>query len=115
MRAEKVQSKAAKVGFDWPDYKGAVDKIYEETQEVCEVADSADKGRLQEEIGDLLFSAVNLARLLDVEPETALAKSSDKFIRRFDKMEQMVISENKNFKEMSLEEMDKYWDKAKQN
>lgn len=110
-RAEKVQDKAKKVGFDWPDVSGALQKLREETEELGQAIQ--DNGNVREELGDLLFSAVNVARFLSVDPEQALHEASEKFIRRFQKVEQMASEGKKSLEEMTLEEMDALWDKAK--
>ena len=110
-RAEKVQHKAAKVGFDWPDVTGALDKLEEEIKELRE---AVEKGtNVSEELGDVLFSAVNAARVLDVDPEDALNASSDKFISRFAYVEKAAAQEGKELHSMTLEEMDKLYERAK--
>jgi tetrapyrrole methylase family protein/MazG family protein len=113
MRAEKVQSKARKVGFDWDKVEGALDKVFEEFQEVKDVYNGKNKARILEELGDLLFSVVNVCRFLDIEPENALNYTIDKFINRFQYMEQTAASKGYNFKKMSLEQMDKLWEESK--
>ena len=111
MRAEKVQKKAKSVGFDWEDWRGALEKISEEAGEVLQAARDGDD--LAMEIGDLLFAAVNVSRLLHVSPELALNRSTDKFIRRFSAMERMIREDGKDMREMTLPEMDVYWDRVK--
>ncbi len=111
IRAEKVQKKAAKVGFDWDNIDGAYDKLKEEIDEL-KSADSFEN--IEEEFGDLLFSCVNVARFLKVNPEEALKKATDKFIARFSKVEDMATSEGKQLENMTLDEMDILWEKAKQ-
>ena len=111
IRAEKVQKKAAKVGFDWDNIDGAYDKLKEEIDEL-KSADSYEN--IEEEFGDLLFSCVNVARFLKVNPEEALKKATDKFIDRFSKLENLATSEGKQLENMTLEEMDILWEKAKQ-
>ncbi len=110
-RAEKIQEKARKAGFDWPDISGALDKLSEETEE-CRQA-SAGKGDPEEELGDLLFSAVNVSRFLGVDPETALSAACDKFIARFRRLEQLAAQEGRKLSDMSLPEMDRLWDEIK--
>ena len=112
MRAEKVQKKAKGVGFDWQEISDVYDKVYEEIDELKAAKNTED---IEEEYGDFLFAAVNLGRFLNVTPEIALAKASDKFIKRFSKMEEEAVKENKDLADMSLEEMDKLWDKIKHN
>ena len=111
-RAEKVQKKARKAGFDWPDVSGAMDKLEEET---CELKQAmADGTNVEEELGDLLFAAVNVSRFLSVDPEEALSRACDKFIRRFRSVEESARSRGQNMAQMSLEELDKLWIQAKQ-
>lgn len=113
IRAEKVQKKAAKVGFDWDDVEGAFQKIGEEAGELLEAYRKGDQVNMKEEIGDLLFAVVNAARFLNVDPEEALNFTSDKFIRRFGYVEEQAIQAGTRPEEMTLEEMDKLWDEAK--
>ncbi|MCL2367900.1 MAG: nucleoside triphosphate pyrophosphohydrolase [Oscillospiraceae bacterium] len=110
-RAEKIQAKAAKVGFDWPDATGALDKLDEEAAELKE-AISSGKGQM-EEIGDLLFSVINVARLLDIDPEEALHRTSDKFIRRFAYLEQAATNRGLDLKQMPLVEMEALYQEGK--
>ncbi len=112
IRAEKVQKKAAKVGFDWDNIDGAYDKLKEEIDEVKSAKTAKE---LEEEFGDLLFSCVNVARFLKVNPEEALKKATDKFINRFEKVENLALGEGKELENMTLEEMDVLWEKAKQS
>ena len=113
IRGYKVQKKAAEVGFDWDDVSGAFDKVKEETEELLEICQSGDKDRIKEEVGDLLFAVVNVARFLRVDPEEALNFTSEKFIRRFQYVESTATQQGKRLEEMSLEEMDMLWDAAK--
>jgi len=109
--ALKLQNRAARVGFDWPSPEGVIAKVREEVSEVeAEVSQGSDKDRLAEEIGDLLFSCVNLARKLSIDPETALRKANGKFEHRFEHMEDLL---GKPVEEASLEEMDARWNEAK--
>jgi len=111
MRASKVQKKAAQVGFDWDDALGALPKIHEEADEVrAELEAGRDPG---EEIGDLLFSCVNVARLAGLEPELLLKAATEKFIRRFTAMENLIISDEKSLEGLTLAEMDVYWSRVK--
>lgn len=112
IRAEKVQHKAAKVGFDWDDVSGALEKVREETAEVARAIDG--DGDPSEELGDLLFAAVNVARFLKTDPEEAISRTTDKFIRRFAQVEQAARDAGKDLADMSLAEMDALWDAAKQ-
>ena len=113
MKAQKVQKKAARVGFDWPDAAPVLDKIKEETAELEEAVKSGKQDAVADEIGDLLFSVVNLARKLGVESEAALAAASKKFVRRFHAMEERLIEDGKKLGELSLAEMDLVWDQVK--
>ena len=106
-RAEKVQKKAAKVGFDWDSVDGAVDKLSEELGEVKEAI--AGHGDPAEELGDLLFTAVNVARFLKVDPEDALQAACDKFAARFRRVEEAVTAQGKQMEDMSLTELDDIW------
>lgn len=115
MRSEKIQKKAGSVGFDWKDIEPVYDKISEETDELREAADTGDIEKIEEEYGDLLFAAVNLGRFLKVTPEIALAKASDKFIARFEKMEREAQAQGLDLSAMTLEEMDIIWEKVKKN
>lgn len=110
IRAEKVQKKAAKVGFDWKNIDGAYDKLKEE---INELNNAKTQDEIEEEFGDLLFSCVNVARFLKVNPEEALKKATDKFIDRFESVEKTATESGMNLEDMTLEEMDKLWDKAK--
>ena len=110
-RAEKVQQKAAKAGFDWPDYTGALVALKSELQELCEVVNTG--GDVAQELGDLIFSAVNLARFFQIDPEEALTQSTDKFVFRFKEMEHLAAGAGLQLEGMPLEKMDKLYDKAK--
>lgn len=110
MRAEKVQEKAARVGFDWPSVDGAVEKFKEEVDELCQAVNREEE---IEEWGDIFFALVNVARLQNIEPEQALQASNDKFTRRFNYIENQIKIRGKVFPDMSLEEMDTIWEEAK--
>lgn len=112
-RAAKVQKKAAKAGFDWPEVSGAVDKLREETDELCRGIEKGDQDNMEEEIGDILFSAVNAARFLKVDPERALHRSCEKFIARFRFIEQAAEQEGKILEEMKLDEMETLYQRAR--
>lgn len=113
MRAEKVQKKAAKVGFDWDDLSGAKEKLQEEVLELEEACNASDTAHAEEELGDLLFSCVNVARFLKLNPEEALKKATDKFINRFEKIELTATASGKKLEDMTLAEMDAIWDTIK--
>jgi len=110
-RAEKIQKKAAKVGFDWPDHNGALEAL---RSELCEFEGAISAGRgVGEELGDLLFSAVNAARFFGVDPEAALGYASDKFISRFAYIENAALGAGTPLEDMSLDEMEELYQKAK--
>ena len=111
LRCQKVQKKARKVGFDFDSAYDAFYKIGEETEELREAMSSGKD--LEKEMGDLLFAAMNVCRLLGFDGEETLHKATDKFIRRFERMEQSVIASKKSLAEMTLQEMDAFWDEAK--
>ena len=113
MKSYKVQEKAARVGFDWDHIEGAIEKVKEELEEVLEVVHLDKPDEIMEEIGDLIFAVVNVARFLKIEPELALNKTIEKFIRRFEFMEMAAEENRKKMEEMSLEEMDDLWNLAK--
>jgi len=108
LRAELLQKRAAKVGFDWPDAAGPAEKIAEEAAEL-----TRSSGDVEEELGDLLFAVVNLARFLRVSPELALGRACAKFDRRFRRMEALAGESGPRLSEMTLEEMDVLWETAK--
>lgn len=112
-RATKLQKKAAKVGFDWPDHQGVMDKLREELGEVEEALTGGGEAAVAEEIGDLLFSAVNLARKLKLDPETLLTAANHKFETRFGLMEQSLAVAGQPLEAASLEEMESAWQAAK--
>jgi tetrapyrrole methylase family protein/MazG family protein len=111
-RAFGLQKKAAKVGFDWPDVKGVLAKIEEELKEVKEAVNSGNSQE-EEELGDLLFSVVNLCRFLKVDPSSALIKTNQKFVRRFRYVEEKMKETKTEMKQENLSLMDKYWEEAK--
>jgi len=115
MRSYKIQAKAAQVGFDWDDASEAFLKIREETEELYDMCQKKDQLGIAEEIGDLLFSVVNVARFLKVNPEQALNATSEKFIRRFSFIENEAARRGQKLEAMTLKEMDKFWEKAKEN
>lgn len=110
-RAEKVQKKAKKAGFDWNEVQGALDKVSEETQELRQAIQEGTN--VAEELGDLLFAAVNVSRFVKVDPEVALNAATDKFTARFAKVEQLAREMGQDMKDLSLEELDKLWEQAK--
>ncbi|MEA2929749.1 MAG: nucleoside triphosphate diphosphatase [Hyphomicrobiales bacterium] len=112
-RALKLQQKAGKVGFDWNDPKAVLAKIHEEADEIASELDAGGRDKVAGEIGDLLFAVVNLARHLDVDPETALRATNLKFERRFGSIEDALAATGKTPAQASLAEMDALWDAAK--
>lgn len=115
IKAFRIQEKAANVGFDWDNPSGALDKVKEELSEFCNEVENSDASRMEAELGDLLFSVVNVARLYGINPENALEKTNLKFIRRFNHIEQSAIKAGKSLRDMTLEEMDVYWNEAKKH
>ena len=114
MRAQKVQAKAAKVGFDWEDISGALEKIHSETAEFESALHGELPSQAFEELGDLIFSCVNAARFLNCDAEEALTKATDKFMKRFTLVEQLANQRNIDMKAASLAQLDALWDEAKQ-
>lgn len=114
MRAGKVQKKARDVGFDWDDPLEALQKVHEEANEVADAIQEKDAAHLEEEIGDLFFSCVNVSRLCGVEAETALQRATEKFVNRFTAMENAILRDGKCLKDLTLSEMDVYWNSSKQ-
>ncbi len=113
MRANKVQKKASKAGFDWTEISGALEKVKEEISEVEEAIRNGSKEQISDELGDLLFATVNVSRFADVDPEEALTGSTDKFASRFALVEKMAQEEGLDMKNTDLEKLDELWDKAK--
>ena len=112
-RAEKIHRRASSTGFDWNDVDGVIAKIREELGEV-ETALAADqRDKVEEEIGDLLFSLVNLSRFINVDADKALTATNAKFIDRYETMRRLVDADGKDFSSMNLEQMDAYWEQAK--
>lgn len=114
-RAAKLQKRAARVGFDWPDKSHVFDKLAEELEELREaVATDSGREHVSEELGDLLFVLANLARHLDIDPETALDNANAKFIRRFGRVESLLAERGRTPQESDLAEMDALWNRAKE-
>jgi len=113
-KAYRIQDKANGVGFDWDNKDQVWEKVQEELGELQEEVRNNRQDRMEEEFGDVLFSLINYARFLHIHPEDALEKTNRKFIRRFQLLEKMVREDGRNLTDMSLAEMDKYWEKAKQ-
>ena len=113
IKAFRIQEKAAHVGFDWDTPEGALDKVKEEYAELKQEISAHDKEKAEQELGDLLFSIINVARLYKIHPDDALERTNKKFIRRFNYVEEAALSQNRQLKDMSLEEMDSLWNEAK--
>ena len=113
MRAEKIQKKARGFGFDWDDIGDVYAKVNEEIAELKEAKTEGSEEHIREEYGDLLFSVVNLGRFLGTDPETALTDASNKFIRRFGKMEELAANEKKDIGKLNLTELDELWTRIK--
>ncbi len=113
MRAQKVQHKAAKVGFDWNDVYGALSKLSEEAEELLEAVEDGNPREIEEELGDVLFAAVNVSRFVDVQSEEALTRATDKFTERFARVEQLAQERGLDMTSAALEELDTLWDEVK--
>lgn len=113
VKASRIQEKVKGVGFDWDNKDQVWDKVQEEIQEFREEEKNGNKERMEEEFGDLMFSLINYARFIGVNPEDALEKTNRKFIKRFQYLEEKTNSQNQSLKEMSLEEMEAIWQEAK--
>jgi len=116
LRAYHIGTRAASVGFDWTAAGDVVDKIQEEVDELREVVKGGgeiDRARAEEEMGDLLFAIANLSRKLGIEPETALRKANDKFTKRFTEMERSIAESGESMSRMTLEDLEKEWQRAK--
>lgn len=113
LRALKLQKRAARVGFDWPDVSHVLDKIVEESHELVEARDTLTQDDIEDEFGDLLFVMANLARHMNVEPEAALRRTNAKFTRRFEQVEAKLAARGKRPEESDLAEMDALWDEVK--
>jgi MazG family protein len=115
MRAQKAQSKAARVNFDWTELKAVVAKVEEELAEVKSAMAARDPQAIEEEIGDLLFAVVNLARKSKLDAESSLQKATDKFVARFNRLEDRLRAEGKKLGEVDLAELDRIWNEIKQD
>jgi ATP diphosphatase len=114
MRADKLQRKASRAGFDWPDIRGVFDKVIEELEELrAELDQGRDREAVTDEAGDLLFAVVNLVRHAGVEPETALRRANRKFTRRFRRIEQLCREAGTSVTDVDLETLDRYWEQVK--
>ena len=114
IKAQRLQEKAASTGFDWDNIGQVWDKLKEEIQELKQAKKSKVKDEIEEEIGDVLFTIVNLCRFFDISPDNALRKSNYKFLKRFNGIEDELKKENKKFENISIDEMNALWNKQKQ-
>lgn len=113
VKAIRIQEKAKQVGFEWDHKEQVFDKITEELQELKEVVAAGDADKMEDEMGDVFFSLINYARFLQVDADLALERTNKKFITRFQRMEQVALSEGKQLHQMTLEEMDAIWNRIK--
>lgn len=113
VKAYRIQDKARGVGFDWDNIEQVWDKVEEEIQEMKFEIKQGNKDKIEQEFGDTLFALINYSRFIDVNPETALERTNKKFINRFQFIEQEVLKQNKDMREMTLSDLDKIWNKAK--
>lgn len=113
VKANRIQEKVRGVGFDWEKKEQVWDKVLEELNELKEEIENHDDGKIESELGDLLFSVINASRLYGIDPENALEKTNRKFIKRFNYLEKETISKGRSLHDMSLDEMNEIWEKAK--
>lgn len=114
IKAQRIQEKAAAVGFDWNHHQDIIKKVIEELNELLnEIKTNTDKHKIENEFGDVLFALINLARFLKINPDNALEKTNQKFIKRFNYIETELQKNKKSFSDVSLDEMEKYWQEAK--
>jgi MazG family protein len=111
--ARRLQERAGEVGFDWESIDGVIDKFEEEAEEMREAIKANEKDKVMEELGDLLFALVNVARWLEINPEEALRATAKKFIRRFQHIEKTADTNGKKMSDMSLDEMEEIWQESK--
>jgi MazG family protein len=114
-KAFALQKKAAGAGFDWPDYRGVIDKLHEEIDELREAAENGHREQIRDEVGDLLFTVINLARSLNVDCETSLERTSDKFRRRFAGVESRAAHLGRDLSTMNIDEMEELWQESKED
>lgn len=113
VKASRIQDKVKGIGFDWDEASQVWDKVHEELGELKEAVEEKDIKEQEQELGDVLFSVINYARFIKIDPEMALERTNKKFIKRFQWMEKQTKAEGKDLSEMTLEEMDQYWEAAK--
>ena len=115
VKADRIQDKASGIGFDWEEAEAVLDKVKEELDELKEEVDAEDKNKMEAEFGDVMFSLVNYARFLKINPENALERSNKKFIKRFNFIENGASELEKKISDLSLEEMEFLWQQAKKS
>jgi len=115
LKAYRVQQKVSRIGFDWESSEGALEKLEEEVSELREAASSGDRNSILEESGDMLFSTVNILRHMGINPEDALMKSTEKFIRRYKKMESIASERGLKIEDLDINGMDSLWEESKNN
>ncbi len=113
IKASRIQDKAASAGFDWEEPHQVMDKVKEELAELEQELENTDNGKIEAEFGDVLFSMINYSRFIKVDPESALERTNKKFIKRFQYLESEVEKNGESLKDLSLEEMDVYWNRSK--
>ena len=113
MKAHRIQDKVRNVGFDWEEREQVWDKVQEEFNELKEEIANKDADKMEAEFGDLFFSLINAARLYKINPDNALERTNQKFIRRFNYLEEHTLKQGRSLKEMTLAEMDALWNEAK--
>ena len=113
VKASRIQDKAASAGFDWDRSEQVFEKVQEEIEELHQEVKLADQARIESEFGDVLFSLINYARFIDVDPESALERTNKKFIKRFQYLEAEAKKNGESLKDMTLEQMDVYWNQSK--
>ena len=112
-KAIRIQKKVSNVGFEWEEINDVKHKIYEEIEELNEEIKSGAREKIQDEFGDVLFSLINYARFLDIDPDYCLEKSNKKFIKRFKLLEKKMKQNRKNFENTSISELNEYWNSVK--
>lgn len=115
VKAYRMQDKVRGVGFDWKKKEDVWDKVKEELEELKEEIKQGNQEKMEEEFGDFMFAVINAARLYGINPENALEKTNNKFLRRFSYVEEQAVKAGRNLSEMTLEEMDRYWEEAKKD
>ena len=115
LRSRRIQEKAASVGFDWKEPAPIISKVYEELDEVKEAIAKKEQEQIEMELGDLMFAVVNLSRFYNIDPESALKKSTNKFIHRFNQIEKQIDDSGGSIEKSDLKTMDKIWNQIKEN